>query len=57
MHNNSPPSEWKVCPRVLLDISNAVFLNISVTPKELQNGVGMQYRPMETSLPCNNKHR
>ena len=57
MHNHSPPSEWKVCPRVLLDISNAVSHSISVTPKELQKGVGMQYRPMETSLPTANIDR
>ena len=57
MHNHSAPSEWKVCPRVLSDISNAVSRNISVTPKELQKGVGMQYRPMETSLPTANIDR
>ena len=57
MHNHSPPSEWKVCPRVLLDISNAVSRSILVTPKELQKGVGMQYRQMETSLPTANIDR
>jgi len=52
MHNHAPPSEWKISPRVLADISNAVSHNLSVTPKELQKGVGMSYRPMEASLPA-----
>ena len=57
MHNHSPPSQWKVSPIVLMDISNAVSHSISATPKELQKGVGMQYRSMETSLPTANKER
>ena len=56
IHNHSPPSEWKLCPRVLADISNAVSRNISVIPK-LQKGVGMQYCPMETSLATANLDR
>ena len=52
MHNHAPPSEWKISPRVLADISNAVSQNLSLTPKELQKGVGMPYRPMEASLPA-----
>ena len=56
MHYHPPPSEWKVWPRVLLDISNAVSRSISVTPK-IQKGVGMLYRPMEKSLPTANIDR
>ena len=36
---------------MLSDISNAVSQNTSIPPKELQKGVGMDYRPIETSLP------
>lgn len=49
--HNHPPSEWKIVPKVLSDISNAVSRNPSISPKELQKGVGMEYRPMEVSLP------
>ena len=49
IHNHSLPSEWKVSPKVLTDISNAVTQNTSISPKELQKGVGMNYRPMEAS--------
>ena len=57
IHNHSLPSEWKVCPKVLTDISNAVTQNTSISPKELQKGVGMNYRPMEASLPTANLDR
>jgi len=51
IHNHPSPSEWKVLPKVLSDISNAVSRNTSISPKELQKGFGMDYRPMEVSLP------
>jgi len=48
MHNHELPSEWKINPRLLADISNAVS---QITPKELQKGIGIPYCPMELSLP------
>ena len=57
IHNHSLPSEWKVSLKVLTDISNAVTHNTSISPKELQKGVGMNYRPMEASLPTANLDR
>jgi len=57
IHNHPPPSEWKVLPKVLSDISNAISRNTSISPKELQKGCGMDYRPMETSLPTANLGR
>ena len=52
MHNHyySLPSEWKILPKVLEDITQIAQNNSRVTPKELQNRVGMSYRPMEISL-------
>ena len=38
-------------PKVLTDISNIVTQNTSISPKELQKSVGMNYRLMESSLP------
>ena len=52
MHNHDLPSEWKIAPRILADISNAVSQNPSITPKELQKGIGIPYRPVEASLPA-----
>ena len=43
IHNHPAPSEWRVPPKVLCDISNAVSRNTSISPKELQKGVGMDY--------------
>ena len=57
IHNHPAPSEWRVPPKVLCDISNAVSRNTSISPKELQKGVGMDYRPIETSLPTANLDR
>lgn len=54
IHNQLSPSKWRVSPKVLSDISNAVSRNTSISPKELQKGVGMDYRPIETSLPTAN---
>jgi len=57
MHNHMAPSEWKISPKVLSDISNIVSKNTTLTPKDLQKGVGMDYRPMEVSLPASNIDR
>ena len=57
MHNHPPPSEWKISPRVLDDISNAVSRNSYITPKEIQKGLGMDYRPMEVSIAAANIDR
>lgn len=57
IHNHPSPSKWRVSPKVLSDISNAVSRNTSISPKELQKGVGMDYRPTETSLPTANLDR
>ena len=57
MHNHMAPSEWKISPRILSDISNVVSKNTTLTPKDLQKGIGMDYRPMEASLPTANIDR
>ena len=51
------PSEWKISPRILCDISNVVSKNTTLTPKDLQKGIGMDYRPMEASIPTANIDR
>ena len=55
IHNHSLPSEWRVSPKVLTDIS--VSQNTLITPEELQKSIGMNYRPIETSLPTANLDR
>ena len=57
VHNHPLPSEWKISPKVLEDITQMAQNNSRVTPKELQNGVGMSYRPMEISLAAANIDR
>ena len=57
MHNHPPPSEWKILPKVLSDITNVVSNNTHLTPKEVQKGVGMGYRPIEKSLAAANLDR
>ena len=57
VHNHPLPSEWKISPKVLEDITITAQNNSRVTPKELQNGVGMSYIPMEVSLPAANLER
>jgi len=52
VHNHPLLSEWKISPKVLEDITITAHKNSRVTPKELQNGVGMSYIPMEVSLPA-----
>ena len=49
IHNHSPPSELKILPQVLKDITQAVQHNIHVTSKAIQNGQGLDYQPMEAS--------
>ena len=41
----------------LSNISNVVSKNTTLTPKDLQKGIGMDYRPMEASLPTANIDR
>ena len=57
MHNHPPPSEWKISPKVLSDITNVVSNNTHLTPKEVQKGVGMGYCPIEKSLAAANLDR
>ena len=54
MHNHSLLSEWKILPNVVKDIEEVARRNASITPKELQKGTGMQYRPIQVSLAANN---
>jgi len=54
LHNHLPPSEWKIAPNVLCDIKKSAQRNINITPKEVQNGAGMDYRPIEMSLAAAN---
>ena len=53
-HNHPPPSEWKISPVVLQDITNMAKSNIKVTPKDMQKGNGLNYQPMEASLAAAN---
>ena len=57
IHNHTSLSEWKIPPNVLRDIANAAQSNMRITPKEIQNGVGMEYRPIESSLAAANISR
>ena len=50
LHNHLPPSEWKLPPKMISDIVDATKRNIQLTPKEIQKGAGMDYRPMQVSL-------
>ena len=50
LHNHLPPSEWKLPPKMISDIVDATKRNIQLTPKEIQKGAGMNYRPMQVSL-------
>lgn len=43
MHNHLPPSERRILPNVLCDITQTAQRNVSITPKELQKWVGMNY--------------
>jgi len=42
---------------VLEDISNTTIKNISITPKKLQRGKGMNYQPMNASIAVANIER
>lgn len=57
MHYHMAPSEWKISPKVLSDISNVASKNTTLTPKDVQKGIEMHYRPMEASLPTANLDR
>ena len=57
IHNHPPPSEWKISPVVLQDITNMAKSNIKVTPKDMQKGIGLNYQPMEASLAVANIDR
>ena len=57
IHNHLPPSEWKISPKVLSDITTLISQNSQLTPKEVQKGVGMGYRPMEKSMAAANIDR
>ena len=37
IHNHLSPSEWKILPHVLQDITQAVHCNIHVILKDIQN--------------------
>ena len=50
IHNHPPPSEWKISPAVLQDITNLAKRDMRVTPKDMQKGGGLNYQPMEPSL-------
>jgi len=54
IHNHSPPSEWKILPHVLQDITQTVCRNIHVTAKDIQNGRGLDYQPMDASIAAVN---
>ena len=36
------------------DIADATKQNMQLTPKEIQKGIGMDYRPMQVSLAASN---
>ena len=57
LHNHPAPAEWKIPPNVLQDTTNAATKNIHLGPKDVQKGVGMNYRPMEVSLAAANIER
>ena len=57
MHNHHSPAEWKIAPNVLSEITQVAQRNMRVTPKEVQNGVGMNCRPIECSLAAANIDR
>ena len=57
IHNHSPPSEWKILPHVIQDITQAISRNIHASPKDIQNGRGLDYQPMEVSLAAANVSR
>ena len=50
LHNHLAPSEWKLPPKLITYIAEATKKNIQITPKEVQKGTGMDYRPMQVSF-------
>ena len=57
LHNHLMPSEWKLPPKLVDDIATITKKNIQITPKEVQKGTGMDYRPMQVSLAAANIDR
>jgi len=57
LHNHSSPAEWKIAPNILREITQIAQRNMHITPKEIQNGVGMNCRPIECSLAAANTDR
>ena len=57
IHNHPPPSEWKISPVVLQDITNMAKSNIKVTPKNMQKGIGLNYPPIYRSIFSSCQHR
>jgi len=57
LHNHAVPAEWKIPPNVLKDICNTAMKNASITPKEIQKGMGMSYQPMTVSMAAANIDR
>ena len=57
IHNHSLPSEWKLPPHVVRDIEELAKRNMGISPKEVQKGTGMGYRPMQVSLAATNIDR
>jgi len=44
----------EIPPNVLCDIANAAQSDMRISPKKIQNGVGMEYRPIESLLAAAN---
>jgi len=57
LHNHDSPAEWRIAPNILREITEVAQRNMRITPKEVQNGVGMNCRPIECSLPAANIDR
>jgi len=50
-------SEWKISPDVVKDVEEVAKRNASTTPKEIQKGTEMEYRPMQVSIAAASLHR
>ena len=44
------PSDWRLPPKLVDDIVTATKKNIYITPKEVKEGAGMDYRTIQDSL-------
>ena len=54
IHNHPPPLEWKILAHIIQDITQAISRNIHTSPKDIQNGRGLdegwitnQWKPPE----------